>query len=153
MVLPGKMTAEVKRRIALETPTAPSGVRAVTNESRKATRFSAPTPVYHVPESRWPSVGRPPLPAQFHHELIPLVRCHIASSQIQRDCTDPTPSGGRPEIHSRCEASPYRLQIQSRTTHKARPKKIPSTLHQEDAPPLPAPLARRGDRENQIYLP
>ena len=142
MVLPGKMTAELKRRIALETSTAPSGVRAVTNESRKATRFSAPTPVYHVPESRWPSVGAPPLHAQFHHELIPLVRCHIASSQIQRDCTDRRPSGARPEIHSRCEASPYRLQIPSRTIHKVRPEKIPSTHHQEDAPPLPAPLVR-----------
>src|ERR1700721_7084 len=99
MVLPGKMTAEVKRRVALETAIAPSGVRAVTNESRKATRFSGPTPFYRVPESRWPSVGAPPLHAQFHHELIPLVRCHIASSQIQRDATDRPPAGGGPKNH------------------------------------------------------
>src|ERR1700721_4379013 len=108
MVLPGKMTAEVKRRVALETAIAPSGVRAVTNESRKATRFSGPTPVYRVPESRWPSVGAPPPPAQFHHELIPLVRCHIASSQIQRDCTGPPRWGGRHKTHSRRGDSPHR---------------------------------------------
>ena len=142
MVLPGKMTAEVKRRVALETARAPSGVRSVTNESRKATRFSLQAPVYRVPQFQSPAVDARRRHAQSPREPILLVHFHISSSQIQRDCTDRRPSGARPEIHSLCEASPYRLRIPSRMIHKARPKKIPSTLHREDAPPLPAPLAR-----------